>query len=163
MWFRLSHEAFRFALLPAGGAPLETRSLDFSGTHMLSHFAPPPELPSAADRSRASELPLATVFDSLEVLGAYLGPAIRDGHLAFDASVRGHVNEVATLAEAWRLTPTEARVALSLGEGRSPAEVAQALEMAVGTVRVHLKSVYSKTDTTGQRELVSRLRTWRLP
>jgi DNA-binding CsgD family transcriptional regulator len=108
-------------------------------------------------------LPLATVFDSLEVLGAHLGPAIRDGHLAFDASVRGHVNDVATLAEAWRLTPTEARVALCLGEGRSPTQVAQALEMAVGTVRVHLKSVYSKTDTSGQRELVSRLNTWRLP
>lgn len=58
--------------------------------------------------------------------------------------------------------PIPVEVGASLGEGRSPAEVAEALGMAAGTARVHLRSVYSKTETTGQRELVARLKAWRL-
>jgi len=158
LWFQVSHHAFRFALLPAGGPPLETLAVEVSDRHSLSRFRVPPGPPAG----EAGELPLHTILDSLDVLGAHLGPAIRDGHLAFDPSVRSHVNDVATLAEAWGLTPSEARVTLSLGEGRSPAEVAEALGMAVGTARVHLRSVYSKTETTGQRELVARLKAWRL-
>lgn len=162
LWFELSHHAMRFMLLPIGGPPLETLSVECSDTHLRSRFRSPRDVFSPDERCRASELPLSTIFESLDLLGGHLGAALRDGHLAFDPSVRSHVNDVATLAEAWGLTPSEARVTLSLGEGRSPAEVAEALGMAVGTARVHLRSVYSKTETTGQRELVARLKAWRL-
>jgi|APLak6261665767_1056052.scaffolds.fasta_scaffold09090_1 DNA-binding CsgD family transcriptional regulator len=162
LWFRLSHEAAACTFLPLGGALLETASVDVSPRHVCSRFVVPLEHSSEERLARASAIPLSTVFASLELLGAHLGPAIHDGHLRFGASVRGHVDEVATLAETWGVTLSEARVALSLAEGRTPAEVARALDVAVATVRVHLKHLYAKTETSGQRELVERVRSWRL-
>lgn len=105
---------------------------------------------------------MATILTALELLGPIAAGAIRDGTLAFPGRQEAF-DEVARLSTDWKLTPTEARVTLSLAEGRSPKAVADELDITVGTVRVHLKQVYAKTDTAGQRELVSRLSSWRLP
>ena len=52
------------------------------------------------------------------------------------------------------LTPTEARVAAEVANGRSLDEVAGELGIGIGTVRWHVKRIMSRTDTHRQAELV---------
>lgn len=47
-------------------------------------------------------------------------------------------------------TPAEEAVARDLLAGRSPAETAEALGIAVGTVRVHVRNLYAKTGVRNQ-------------
>jgi DNA-binding CsgD family transcriptional regulator len=61
------------------------------------------------------------------------------------------------LKQAFALTPTEARVAIGIVSGRNLAEISSDLGVKAGTVRTHLKSVFSKTRTRGQAELVGLL------
>lgn len=55
------------------------------------------------------------------------------------------------------LTPAEMRVATRLTAGDSPERAAQALDVSITTVRWHLASLYRKTGTGRQAELVRRL------
>ena len=64
-----------------------------------------------------------------------------------------------TLRRLYGLTPAEARVAAETAQGKTPTEVAQALNIAVSTVKTHLTSVLSKTGTRRSNELVSLLLT----
>jgi len=105
---------------------------------------------------------VADVLGALELLGDALGPAVRDGHLAFAPDLRAHIDEVEQLRGAWGVTLTEARVAPGLADGRTPAEVAAHQGIALGTVRSHLKRRYAKTGCAGQRALVERVRRRRL-
>jgi DNA-binding CsgD family transcriptional regulator len=59
------------------------------------------------------------------------------------------------LCRAFRLTPSEARIALLLTEGKSLEEAARQLGVSRETVRSHLKSVFRKTGTHRQGELVA--------
>jgi DNA-binding CsgD family transcriptional regulator len=52
------------------------------------------------------------------------------------------------------LTPTEAEIAARLADGDDIGEIAAALDIRPGTVRVHLRSIYRKTRVTRQGELV---------
>jgi DNA-binding CsgD family transcriptional regulator len=52
------------------------------------------------------------------------------------------------------LTHTEARVAARLASGLGVKDIAGALGIRVSTVRTHLKSVYAKTGSRGQTDLV---------
>jgi DNA-binding CsgD family transcriptional regulator len=61
------------------------------------------------------------------------------------------------LSQAFELTPTEATVAASIIGGRSPAEISGDLGVKAGTIRTHLKSVFLKTCTRRQTELVGLL------
>lgn len=63
----------------------------------------------------------------------------------------------ARLRDTFSLTESEARVALALAEGLSVAEIASSSGVTVKTVRVQLSSVFSKTNTQRQGELVSLL------
>ena len=65
--------------------------------------------------------------------------------------------EAATVAHAFTLTEREASVTCLLAEGATLADVARHLGMQVGTVRVHLRSVFAKTGTNRQAELVALL------
>ena len=70
--------------------------------------------------------------------------------------------DAATVAHAFALTDREAAVTCLLAEGAALADVAHRLGMQLGTVRVHLRSVFAKTATNRQAELVAllgRLRT----
>jgi DNA-binding CsgD family transcriptional regulator len=58
------------------------------------------------------------------------------------------------LIDLFSLTPTEAQVCAFLAEGLSVAEIAAALNITVGTARLHLKHVFDKTDTGRQADLV---------
>jgi DNA-binding CsgD family transcriptional regulator len=63
----------------------------------------------------------------------------------------------ARLAEAWSLTPTQARVAERLVSGDSLADVADALTMTRATARSHLKAILRRTAARTQSDLVRRL------
>lgn len=53
------------------------------------------------------------------------------------------------------LTPTESRLASIIGSGISPEYAAEIAGMSVGTVRNHLKRIFSKLDISRQGELVA--------
>ena len=61
------------------------------------------------------------------------------------------------LRTLYGFTDTEARCANLLREGLSVEEIAATLNVARATVRVHLQSLFRKTDTRRQGELVARL------
>ena len=61
------------------------------------------------------------------------------------------------LRELFGLTRTEAAVAASLGDGKSPERIAADLGIGIGTVRTHLKRVLAKTGTHRQAQLVALL------
>lgn len=67
------------------------------------------------------------------------------------------------VAALFDLTPAEARVLELTGAGRTNAEIAAALGVAVSTVRSHLLRLFDKTGTNRQAELVGLLASFSLP
>ncbi len=63
-----------------------------------------------------------------------------------------HTEEL--LRELFKLTAAEARLALAIADGQSPAQAAQTLGCSVETVRTHLKRIFEKASITRQAELV---------
>jgi DNA-binding CsgD family transcriptional regulator len=61
------------------------------------------------------------------------------------------------LAKIFGLTPFEARLGVELAWGKSPEEIAAVTHAKVGTVRRQLASLFSKTNTHRQSELVALL------
>ncbi len=61
------------------------------------------------------------------------------------------------LTQRYRLTPTEIRIAKSLSSGASVQDIAAAAGVKIETVRTQLKSIFSKTDTHSQGQLVALL------
>jgi len=81
--------------------------------------------------------------------------------LIFSGFDESEAEQLAMLRQAFQLTPSEARLALHLAGGKSLEEAAQEMAIAQETGRSHLKSVFRKTGTHRQGELialVSRLR-----
>lgn len=58
------------------------------------------------------------------------------------------------LADLFGLTASEARVALTLSRGLSPAEAARELGLSIETIRSYTKVIYSKTGARGIADLV---------
>lgn len=63
------------------------------------------------------------------------------------------------LRELCGLTPAEERVCVELTRGKDLRGIAETMGTAVGTVRTHLKRVFSKTNTSRQPELIRLLLT----
>ena len=63
----------------------------------------------------------------------------------------------AILAKTFRLTPAEAKLACVIARGASPETAAGELKISRETARNQLKSVFAKTDTHRQSELVALL------
>jgi DNA-binding CsgD family transcriptional regulator len=63
----------------------------------------------------------------------------------------------AILAKTFRLTPSEAKVACIIARGAPPDIAARKLKISRETARNQLKSVFAKTDTHRQSELVALL------
>ena len=64
---------------------------------------------------------------------------------------------LALLKELYDLSPAEARVAQHLLNGLSLKEITEALNLSLSTIRTQLKSIFSKTDTHRQSELIGKL------
>ncbi len=62
------------------------------------------------------------------------------------------------IADIFRLTRREAQVASLLAGGAPLSDIAQQLELGIGTVRSHLKQIFQKTDVRSQVALVALLR-----
>ncbi|WP_425917430.1 response regulator [Pseudomonas sp. GWSMS-1] len=63
--------------------------------------------------------------------------------------------ELETLRLIFALTPTEARVALLLAQGRRSDEVALELDVSASTVAFHLRNLFAKTGVARQADLVA--------
>jgi len=61
------------------------------------------------------------------------------------------------VAAAFDLTPGEARVAVATAHGASPEQIARQHAVSINTVRFQLRSIFGKTGTARQAELVSLL------
>ena len=61
------------------------------------------------------------------------------------------------LAQAFGFSPTEAKVAVKLASGETVAEIAHTHEVSLATVRSQLASIFDKTNTSRQAELVNLL------
>ena len=68
-----------------------------------------------------------------------------------------HDGQLELLKQQFKLTPTEAKLALLLARNRSVAEAAAALDLTVETARTYSKRLYFKTATRGLSELVRRV------
>ncbi|MBS0425427.1 MAG: PAS domain-containing protein [Proteobacteria bacterium] len=62
---------------------------------------------------------------------------------------------IEVFARLYRLTAAEARILKNLLLQQSTAEIAQALHISIHTLRTHLKSLFAKTNTKNQRNLVN--------
>jgi DNA-binding CsgD family transcriptional regulator len=58
------------------------------------------------------------------------------------------------LRAVFGLTPAECRVALLLGDGKSPREIAGLLALSPNTVKSHASTIYAKTGTSGHVQLM---------
>ena len=64
------------------------------------------------------------------------------------------VPAAALLRRLYRLTRTEAEVALHIMHGADLRQISEELSISLTTVRTHLQHVFDKTDTHRQAELV---------
>jgi DNA-binding CsgD family transcriptional regulator len=64
------------------------------------------------------------------------------------------------LNEVFGLTPSEAAVALLIGNGRSPADIAGERQVSVDTVRSQLKAVSAKLGCSRQAEIAAVVQRW---
>lgn len=67
---------------------------------------------------------------------------------------RTAIDSAESLAEMFRLTGSEARLALALGRGHTLAEAAQLMGITLQTARTYSKRIFQKTGTRRQAELV---------
>ncbi|MGB3538531.1 MAG: hypothetical protein WBA42_10255 [Mesorhizobium sp.] len=67
------------------------------------------------------------------------------------------VSDEAAYRTIYGLTPSEAKLAAILAGGGALAEAAETLSITGGTARQRLKSIFTKTDTHRQGELVALL------
>lgn len=73
-----------------------------------------------------------------------------------------HGAQHALVRQIYGLTPAEARLAMVLCNGDTPAEASQRLGVSVGTIRVQIQSIFAKTGTNRQADLIRTLSALRL-
>lgn len=109
----------------------------------------PPGPPEAVGGLIVAVLPLPASLLSQEASGAAGGLALlllRDGFAR--PAVPPHI-----LCELFGLTRAEAAVAALLGAGASPARIAKARGVSLGTVRLQVRGVMRRTGTRTMRDL----------
>ena len=115
----------------------------------------------SADRARSIPIPgteemAARVLHLLPIAGdardLFAGPSVL---IVMTASDRSGQVDPQLLETLFDLTPAEARVAKELAMSQSAAEIAVQLNKSIGTVRVQIKSILSKTGTGSQKALIS--------
>ncbi len=103
---------------------------------------------------REGRLPI--VIRVLPVDGAARSPFLGARAILILSGVdEGEAEALALLRQAFGLTPSEAKIALYLADGKSLEEAAQEMTIAHETTRSHLKSIFRKTGTHRQGELVA--------
>jgi DNA-binding CsgD family transcriptional regulator len=93
---------------------------------------------------------------AVQRVSPFVGEAGASLLILVDLSIRPHPH-IDTLRRAFGLTRREARVASALATGLQLREIAALHGLGMGTVRSQLKSVFVKTGTNRQPELVALL------
>ena len=109
-------------------------------------------------RNTAGPMPIGVCLSVLrpeEVMGAF-GGSVLIMAVFYDTDHAAKPDPF-LLAEVFGLTPAEVQVATALSNGHSLEAIAQARGVVVGTIREQLKSLFSKTQTKRQNDLVRRL------
>lgn len=77
--------------------------------------------------------------------------------LVLIVKVGNTVSNLHLLAKIYDFSPAELRVASALLSGKTPESYAQEIGVSINTVRTQLRSLFGKTETRGQTELVALL------
>ena len=72
-----------------------------------------------------------------------------------EALMKKEAHRRQSLATIWRLTATEARLAMHLADGGSIAGYAEIFQVTEGTVRSQLKAIFAKTGVNRQAALAA--------
>ncbi len=156
LWFSLMHHATEYAPELLGALPLRCQSVELTGYGFDARYALPDASCASQRVERATDMPVRNIVQALELLRIDSAhQMLRDGHPTFSRTA-GHLG----FAKQHHLTPKETKVLVLLAQGLVPAELARELGISVGTARVHLKHLYAKTKSSGQRELVARFEQW---
>jgi DNA-binding CsgD family transcriptional regulator len=91
---------------------------------------------------------------TLDLIVIRVAPLVRGAIIELLAP---HAVLPATLEEMFGLSPAEADLALALMVGSTPKEIAAKRGVAVSTIRTQLRSVFSKTHTQRQADLIALL------
>ena len=114
-----------------------------------------------AQKARAMKIPRPSQKRPLSILVAPLtGKGPRQGRRgAAVLYVRDpevlQTTSAAVLADVYGLTASEAKVLQSLIQGKRLEDMARDFKVSINTLRTHLKSIFRKTDTKRQSELLS--------
>jgi len=114
-----------------------------------------------AQKARAMKIPRPSQKPPLLILVAPLiGKGPRQGRRATAVLyVRDpealQMTSAAVLAEIYGLTASEAKVVQSLIQGKRLEDMAREFKVSINTLRTHLKSIFRKTDTKRQSDLLS--------
>lgn len=106
------------------------------------------EIRRALEAGVRGYLPLGCAIDELVFAVRALGAGVR--HIGADAA-----RLLAASLQQEALTPREAEVLSLVVEGCGNKAIARALEVGVGTVKTHLRSIYAKLDATTRTEAVA--------
>lgn len=77
------------------------------------------------------------------------------GAIVFVRDPSRSMSAIATLRALFNFTPTEARIAQALANGKSIGDIAAAHRATLQTVRKQLKSIFAKTETNRQAQCVA--------
>ncbi|MGA8769754.1 MAG: helix-turn-helix transcriptional regulator [Rhodomicrobium sp.] len=108
--------------------------------------------PSADRPGAIAELRLLTFADAEPAIALFIMQAGQTSHHGIDG-----------LAEAFGLSKAEARILKALAETQDPAEAAVRLNLALSTVKSHLRKIFQKTSTSRQADLLRLVDSCRTP
>jgi DNA-binding CsgD family transcriptional regulator len=134
---RASNEHFQ-SLITAAAQPQGGMSADQESFVLLPGLGARPVI------AYATSIP-SVRNEEVAGLGAIILLVNQDGHRVPDAKLLGAL---------FAFTPAEMRLAVALARGLDLQSIAQTHKATVGTLRVHLKSIFEKTNTSRQAELI---------
>lgn len=143
-WFRVHRIAEVCAILLSG---------ERDGAHVLTLLFAQPPAPEALALLEALAPALAAAWDRRN-------PAVLPASRRAGLAVLGEEAEEAPLLGVGNpagLTRAEFRICALLSDGIAARDLPDALGISESTLRSHLRSIYAKTDTTGQAGLIHRL------
>lgn len=130
--------------------------------HTVTHATPVAAGPPARQVLRwhsADGIPCMAFVSAMrpeQTLGAF-GRAVRALIVLHDPAQRRTNLDPFIVAECFRLTPAEARVAVQLADGANAKEIAQRSGAALATVRTQIQRVMEKAGVSRQTDLILRL------
>jgi len=104
--------------------------------------------------TRELQRPLQVLVTPLRTRMVYLGRDVPVAAIFISDPDRKPLSESQVFARLFGLTPAEARLAQILASGDSLKEASEQLGVAESTVRSQLKTIFTKTNTTRQSQLV---------